>query len=481
MAVTAIVGDKGERRELLFKGRDWMLQRTMFSAAFYIFFVCFVLSIVYTPYATLLLHRQCTKRGIADNCKPGVDGYAEADQAVSSEQALLEILSGIAQLLTCKLLGDIGDSLGRRAVLMSPCIYLIVNNLGLALLPATSFIFIFGQLSFVASLFGGGYVASHVAFATVADVTQGCSPATRSLCFSIVEAFLWAGLLSGPFVSGSLIDLLGAQNVFFVAAGGGFLNLVVTYFSFHETLEPERRRPFRLARANPCATLPMVMHSRSTFFMALAFLFAQFTANGGVSLIILDALNFTDSSELLGYLVAVNNGMQCFGLVVIMPVLMKFLSLRQILLFSLFMGFVSWNCYAIVTDEWQMLVCSLLTPANAAFFPVVRTGMANTFGAQKYGESLAVVGVLQQIASTSGAVVLSKVFSFTNHEIMLTSGFGIRCVAFTVAGVCAFFGFLAALGTGNIPSESSEESQSNVCRSSISNLAEKLVQTVPEA
>merc|ERR1712135_160507 len=139
-----------------------------------------------------------------------------------------------------------------------------------------------------------------------------------------------------------------------------------------------------------------------------------------------------------------------------MPVLMKFLSLRQILLFSLFMG--------IVTDGWQMLVCSLLSPANAAFFPVVRTGMANTFGAQKYGESLAVVGVLQQIASTSGAVVLSKVFSFTNHEIMLTSGFGIRCVAYTVAGACALVGFFFALGTGNIPSESrGEESQSNVC------------------
>ena len=413
-------------------------------------------------------------RGIADNCNPRVDGYAETDQAVSSEQALLEIPSGIGQLLTCKELGDIGVSFGRRAVLMSPCIDLIVNNLGLALLPATSFIFIFGQLSFVASLFGGGYVASHVAFATVADVTRGCSPATRSLCFSIVEAFLWAGLLSGPFVSGFLIDLLGAQTVFFVEAGGGFLNLVVTYFSFHETLEPERRRPFRLARGNPCGTLPMVMHSRNTFFMALAFLFAQYTANGGVSLIILDSLNFTDSSELLGYHVAVSSGMQCFGLVVITLVIMKFLSLRQILLFSLFMGFVSWNCYAIVTDEWQMLVCSLLTlPQMQRSFPLFELAWP-TLSERRSTESRSQWwGVLQQIASTSGAVVLSKVFSFTNHEIMLTSGFGTRCVAFTVAGVSAFFGFLAALGTDDIPSESSEESQSN--------LAEKLVQTAPEA
>ena len=171
-------------------------------------------------------------------------------------------------------------------------------------------------LSFAASLFGGSFVASHVAFATVADVTRGCSPATRSLCFSIKEAFLWARLLAGPFVSGFVTDLLGPQNVFFVAAGGGFLNLVVTCFSFHETLEPERKRPFRLARWNLFGTLLMVMHSRNTLFIALAFLFAQLIANGGLSLMILDALNITDSHEFLVYLVAVNSGMQCFGLAV---------------------------------------------------------------------------------------------------------------------------------------------------------------------
>lgn len=112
----------------------------------------------------------------------------------------------------------------------------------------------------------------------------------------------------------------------------------------------------------------MVMHTRSTFFMALAFLFAQFTANGGVSLMLLDALNFTDSSELLGYLVAVNNGMQCFGLIAIMPPILKFLSLRHVWPLSLFMAFVSRNGHAIVTDVMQMVVCSFLTPSRANSF-----------------------------------------------------------------------------------------------------------------
>ena len=72
------------------------------------FFVCLVASIV--------LQTQCAKHHDLDkDCKPNVDGhrdaYRAATEAVSSEQTLLGIATGIAQLLTCKLWGDTGDSL----------------------------------------------------------------------------------------------------------------------------------------------------------------------------------------------------------------------------------------------------------------------------------------------------------------------------------------------------------------------------------
>ena len=196
-------------------------------------------------------------------------------------------------------------------------------------------------------------------------------------------------------------------------------------------------------------------------------LFGQFATNGGLTVVTLDAQNFTSSSTILGYLLSMNMGMQCFGLCVLMPALLKFFSLRHILLLSLFMAFVSWNCYATVTGWQQLMWFSLLSPANAAFFPVVRTGISNSFGAKSYGESPAAVSVVEQIASTVGATAMSKVFSWTNtHQIMLTNGFGIRCIAFTVAGGCSLVGFLLALGTGHIPSERpSEEAQTNLCQS----------------
>ena len=232
VATADVVRHNGKGRESLLRSPGWRLKRTMISAALCVFLSWVVPSILYTPTAALLLHRACAQRGIAaDNCRPSVHGYKEADMASASEKAFLDVISGVSQLLTCKLLGDIGDSFGGRAVLLSPCINAIVNNSAMALLPATLFNVIFGPLSFVASLFGGAFVANHLAFATVADSTRSCSAATRSSCFSVTETFLWAGLLLGPVFSGFLVDWMGPQNVFLVAAGGAVLNLAITYFT----------------------------------------------------------------------------------------------------------------------------------------------------------------------------------------------------------------------------------------------------------
>ena len=77
-------------------------------------------------------------------------------------------------------------------------------------------------------------------------------------------------------------------------------------------------------------------------------------------------------------LVAVNNGMQCFGLIVVMPLLLKFLSLRHVWLHSLIIALESWKGHAVATDVLQMVVCSILAPASPAFFPVISTGISNS-------------------------------------------------------------------------------------------------------
>ena len=66
----------------------------------------------------------------------------------------------------------------------------------------------------------------------------------------------------------------------------------------------------------------------------------------------------------------------------------RYLQLRTVLLLSLILAFVSWNCCATVTDVSQMLWLSLFASVNAVFFSIIHTNISNTFNAQNYKESL---------------------------------------------------------------------------------------------
>ena len=56
---------------------------------------------------------------------------------------------------------------------------------------------------------------------------------------------------------------MGSQNVFFIADGCGLLIQAVTYFTFPETLELERRRPYHLTCGSPGSTLPIFVRGRA--------------------------------------------------------------------------------------------------------------------------------------------------------------------------------------------------------------------------
>ena len=61
-----------------------------------------------------------------------------------------------------------------------------------------------------------------------------------------------------------LIDTIGSQNVYFITDGCGLLIQAVTYFTFPETLELERRRPYHLTCGSPSSMLPVfIMHTFS--------------------------------------------------------------------------------------------------------------------------------------------------------------------------------------------------------------------------
>jgi len=91
---------------------------------------------------------------------------------------------------------------------------------------------------------------------------------------------------------------------------------------------------------------------------------------------------------------------------------------------------------------------------NAIFFPIVRTGITNIFGVRRYGESLAAIGVVEQISYVAGLPLFQTIYSMTNTlhiKVNGADGFGVHCFAFLTTAICAFIGACSAAGIKSIP------------------------------
>src|SRR6476646_5018142 len=105
---------------------------------------------------------------------------------------------------------------------------------------------------FVGRVVAGIYSASYTtANAYLADVTK---PEEAAEWFGMMGAAFGLGFVIGPAIGG-LLGEFGPRVPFFVAAGLSILNFAYGWFVLPETLAPENRRPFSLARANPIGAL----------------------------------------------------------------------------------------------------------------------------------------------------------------------------------------------------------------------------------
>ncbi len=147
----------------------------------------------------------------------------------------------IAQFAFSPLAGNLSDRFGRRPLLLLAIFGLGLDYLFSALAPTIFWLFV-GRI--IAGMCGSSYV---IANAYIADVT---APDDRAKAFGLVGAAFGLGFILGPAIGG-LLGELGPRVPFFVAAAISGLNFLYGWLVLPETLPPEKRRPFELARANP--------------------------------------------------------------------------------------------------------------------------------------------------------------------------------------------------------------------------------------
>merc|ERR1712048_1082027 len=93
----------------------------------------------------------------------------------------------------------------------------------------------------------------------------------------------------------------------------------------------------------------------------------------------------------------------------------------------------------------------------------VRTGMTNTFGRSRYGESLAAVGVVEQITSMIGAPIVNAVYDRTEANTLRIGSFRVTCIACFAPVLLYVFALLCSISVREVPKEVDGSDESANC------------------
>jgi DHA1 family tetracycline resistance protein-like MFS transporter len=151
----------------------------------------------------------------------------------------------LMQFLFGPALGNLSDRFGRRPIILIALTGLTIDYVIMGFSPNIVWLFIGHTIAGIS----GASVATATAY--IADITPKEQRAQR---FGLIGAAIGLGFIAGPVVGGTLGEL-GPRFPFYAAAALAACALVLGFFVLPESLGKDRRRPFRLSRANPFGAL----------------------------------------------------------------------------------------------------------------------------------------------------------------------------------------------------------------------------------
>jgi DHA1 family tetracycline resistance protein-like MFS transporter len=176
----------------------------------------------------------------------------------------------LMQFFCAPIMGALSDRYGRRPILLASLFGLGVDFIIQGLASSIGWLFA-GRL--LAGMMGASITTAN---AYIADVS---TPDTRARNYGLSGVMFGLGFIFGPALGG----LLGSYNLrlpFFVSAGLALLNWLYGYFILPESLPPENRSSFTLAKANPLGTLRRLRDYPIVSGLAVAFVCMSLAQRG---------------------------------------------------------------------------------------------------------------------------------------------------------------------------------------------------------
>ena len=154
----------------------------------------------------------------------------------------------VMQFLLGPIVGNLSDRYGRRPIFLVSLAVMALDYVVMALAHTV-------WLLLAVRMVAGMAAATHsTAYAYVADISE---PDDRAKRFGLIGAAFGLGFVAGPMLGGFLA-IIDTRAPFWAAACLALANLAFGYFVLPESLKPELRRPFSLARANPLSSFAAI-------------------------------------------------------------------------------------------------------------------------------------------------------------------------------------------------------------------------------
>lgn len=350
---------------------------------------------------------------------------------------LLIFAYSIMQFLFAPIIGGLSDRFGRRPILLGTLAILGLDYILMALAPTLAWLVV-GRI--ISGIMGATFAAAN---SCIADTVE---PTARGQAFGLMGAAGAAGFVMGPAIGGVLAQF-GDRAPFWAAAFLALTGVTVGLFLLSETLPPEKRRKFNIARANPLGNILQMMKSP----LVLGFLGVIFTMQLAVQVqpavwSYYTILKFGWSELTIGLSVAL------YGLLIaLVQGLVTGKAIRKygeikVGFFGLIMAVPAYFLFAVATQGWMMFAGMFIGVAANMAFPGMQAMMTRDISEDAQGELQGAIASVISITSIIGPLVMAGLFgAFSDDKGLYFPGAPFMLAAVLVAIAVGQFAYAARL------------------------------------
>jgi len=333
----------------------------------------------------------------------------------------LGLLFAIMQFIFSPIMGNLSDRVGRRPVLLMSLAGLGVDFIIMGLAPNLTWLVVGRAISGILS------ATYSTASAYVADVTP---PEKRAAGFGMIGGAFGLGFIIGPALGGliaglaahppawlgadfgALLHQAGPRAPFFAAAALSLLNVLYGIFVLPESLPPERRRAFKLLRANPVGALLHIRKYPAVAWLSVAtfFFYVAHNVNPAVwTYYMVEKFRWTEMQMGFG-LMAAGAAMALVSGVLTGPAVKLFGETRSVYI-GLAGATIGYLIYAFASQGWMIYAAIGVGAIMGIAGPAIRGIMSEHVPPTEQGELSGALGMLMSLSFILTPVLYTQTFS----------------------------------------------------------------------